>query len=626
MNAIPNTALTPQSDFDMVLNTLCPSFEKCVQDFDCFNQDWARPEMMTCMQNLEKHFKYLAPHGSTVIQKVHSFASSVGSFFYNAKQAPFRFTGESAESFGTIFNPIMVEDCFEKNCPDVDFKFIHPRTFAAAKEVQVGESYFLSNVWREWIKGFDSNEPGGWETAQEFLRFRADDPREKALYITTTTDFSGDKLLSKALEPRLVQQILLDLSKTYDTKYAIVQNYEEICQLIDSAQKTGALAQVYIDGHGNPHEIVLRHADPIRHSDPRVFGTLEKLLRANKEQEWEKCFDGIKPNGKIVLLTCETGRELNGYAIAQGLANKTSRAVFASTELIEGVKTKVLNIEQGLLFHPREERSAFSVMDKSNSFRPFFPSYKFCPYAPLFQDLSVQEREATDTILFKIAKKMKFPFWDMPFWQYSKYYQFTALCEDNPKAKFLVLSAPIDGTSNLSQASLNPNTISEQLFELSNSYDLKYKTIFNLNQICEEFESASKIAIMAGTVLEGAIIIGGPTSTSSSLSLYKNVTLDYSNVRDLSCLSKINENATLILLGSTFGKNNTENETSALAQKVSEVTKKRVYAPVCDINLGEMILSKNNQFSIKYSEPSLLTKVTSGCWEDSNSIIKEFVN
>ena len=138
-------------------------------------------------------------------------------------------------------------------------------------------------------KGLISKDATFNET-QEFVRFCDDDPKKKLLFISAEADHNG------ALNPYYKEEILGTLADHYDIKFKVISKYDEVCQEITEASKTGNLEYVILNIHGNRRGMVL--ADPDTEPDNWIHMYRNHL---------SKCFSWFNPKGKIILISCSTG-------------------------------------------------------------------------------------------------------------------------------------------------------------------------------------------------------------------------------------------------------------------------------------------------------------------------------
>lgn len=208
-------------------------------------------------------------------------------------------------------------NCLSPNCPSLEERNLHPR------EKYAIEYGFLSTI--NVIKGWFWND---FHKTQEWLRFRKDDSRDKLLYVTAVSDHNG------ALAPQYIYEFMNDLNKDFDIKYKVITSFSSICEEIRSATETGKLAHVIINAHGSPDGIVISDGS---------HDTIHQITRATSTI-YSNCFSGLAPNGKIILLSCSTGKPWNRDAYdhyAQKLATSTRRTVIGAIDLLYASKVKV---------------------------------------------------------------------------------------------------------------------------------------------------------------------------------------------------------------------------------------------------------------------------------------------
>ncbi len=268
-----------------------------------------------------------------------------------------------------------IPDCVStKHCPDLDFKTIFKQKgwsldqesnheFAAVlgraeqNGADVGNLIYLSlPEYLNTPKGeyLDFWVPKLLKESLEVLRFRKDDPREKVLYIVSEVSSLYSKIILNPLGKWGVGRHLVPkLFEKYDLRYQYASNYESLCQAIESAVKTGPLAAIYIDGHGSPESIELGDD-----SDERIYVF----------DHFPDCFSNLKNDGKIVLISCETGNYFSSSSyslLAKRMSRMLDRIVIAPTESIYGSQIDLL--PDGSVYHPQKNDP------EENTFHRFYP-------------------------------------------------------------------------------------------------------------------------------------------------------------------------------------------------------------------------------------------------------------
>ena len=133
------------------------------------------------------------------------------------------------------------------------------------------------------------------------------------------------------------------LADYYDIKYKVIYNYDQICKEIQEGSEAGYLKYVILNMHGNEQDIAI--TDYVR-----VYCTSSENL--------EKCFRGINPKGKIILISCKVakpgprGPEDN---FAGCLSKETRKTVVAPVESVYLSKTKIRSIDPIEMHHTNEQ-------------------------------------------------------------------------------------------------------------------------------------------------------------------------------------------------------------------------------------------------------------------------------
>jgi hypothetical protein len=492
---------------------------------------------------------------------------------------------QAIQNFSTI------QDCFSaSNCPDIDSAKIHPRERRATKFVCTSKPV---NSTREQLANWISSTfiPPEWRDVQEILRFRSDDPREKFLFISAEADHNG------ALDPSLISTILSKLSNSFDLKFQVVKTQKEICDSIENGKKAGNLAHVLISGHGNPEKIVL-DADVI-----------------NENTDFASCFSGIQPNGKIILLSCSTGKPRNNNSfdnIAQKMADKAKRVVVAPTHNAYPARTNFLSVDDAVLYHPESRHYSFLPFFNTNLFTSFRPNFKNCSVSMDLNALHQREKSAIDVIKTDLISKSLLHK-DDPMERAQEYLQF---CKDDPREKILVLSADYD-----KNGALEPSLSSKFLSIFADRFDLRYKVVKSLDEICQEVEKAAKtgkvvtLVIQAhGTPTDGMILSKDSNGNENRIKASDNFA---------QCFSKIEKDGTIVLFGSSIGQNG-ENQDN-IAQKISKGSQRTVLATTCPIYPEQTTIQSINPLLLNHPGYSILRNfLKERCPENNENLFKTF--
>jgi len=233
-----------------------------------------------------------------------------------------------------VFHPIY------ENCINVFKDKIHEREQLAIETIK-NETLQKSTLLR-------STE---FEDLQDILRLCKDDPRQKFLFLSMESDAKGQYALSPERNPEFFEK----LSKNYDFKFKVVKSYDELCQEVKEASKTGKLLNVVINGHGNPEGI-------------HISGD-SKILDAwvHKKRNLAKCFNSLDPSAKITLFVCSAGEPQNGNPndnIAGEIMKNTQNTVVASTEKSRSDWRRIVSIDPFEITHPSKNDPQANIYKK----------------------------------------------------------------------------------------------------------------------------------------------------------------------------------------------------------------------------------------------------------------------
>lgn len=515
-----------------------------------------------------------------------------------------------------------IEDCFlTSDCPDIDENNIHPRSKKATEAIFTAEPLettpeqmtdWLKRIWlpygwkrsmlTEWLSGVFV--PPEWRDVQEILRFRSDDPREKFLFISAESDHNN------ALDPTYIADMLSKLSQTFDLKFQVVKKAEHICNAIENGKKTGNLAHVLINGHGRPDNINL---DSQQVNVEGGMYMISQELTTNFD--YAKCFSGVQPNGKILLLSCSTGKPQNDQPfdnIAQKIADGAKRVVVAPTKDVYMVKTQLLSAEEGALFHPDKRLYSFLPFFNTNAFTTFRPLFQNCLPKIDINNLPQRELDAVTVIKKElIAKELLHK--DATIDETVEYLQ---VCKDDPRPKALFLAGEYDKNQ-----AMDPQLSSKILSVFADRFDLRYKVIKSFDEICKEVEQAAKtgnvvtVVIKAhGTPKEGMILSKNLDETENRITAAN----DFSN-----CFSKMQEDGTIVLMGGSQGQK-TKN-TIKTAQKIANESKRTVLASTCRVYPDKTTVQSINPVVLNHpGYPIIKNFFYEGCPENGDNLFKTF--
>jgi hypothetical protein len=389
-------------------------------------------------------------------------------------------------------NPTPTEDCFSStNCPEIDKNSVHERERKAAEAAYTTKPHKST---REEIQNWLANMifiPPEWMDVQEVLRFRKDDLREKLLFIAVEKDTTD----RPALNPSLISGILSKLSQKFDLKYVVLKRHADICKLVDSANKVGNLGYIIIEGHGDPSGIVFDADDVVINGETR-WDVHDKMTEYSN---FARCFSGVKPNGKILLMSCSTGgmknigtredpikngRPFDNYA--QKMANAAKR-VFIAPKDLASTATSLLNENDDVGFYEPESKGwslyGFNPFYNTNLYEAFRPNFKQC--SPEIDKTKIHEHELSvlDVIREDLIKKSLLHEQEPP----DRANEYLQLCKDDEREKVIVLSAQYD-----KNGALNPSLHTKILSLFADRFDLLYQKIESYKDICKAVENGKK--------------------------------------------------------------------------------------------------------------------------------------
>lgn len=503
-------------------------------------------------------------------------------------------------------------DCLlSSKCTDIARSSLHARELTAGK--------ILANMKNFWRIPLLEGSPE-WSKIQEFLRLREDDSKEKFLFLSS--HFTGNEPKDGQFNPSHLSDLMMFYSRKYDFKFAVIKSLDQICTQIKSAAKTGKLVHVLINAHGTPLHMLL--------SKPFVGNNIIY------QQAFQDCFDGLDPNGRITLISCSTGKKIQAINIAQRMADLTKRVVVAPNRDIKPLFITVLKQAKAndILYYPNSEIVHFMSCAflanplnaplftftkmcpnipeiNSNVFMPFHPKYKHCTTPPEESKMHLQEIRATRMINSRLASSFLLHKKDHSTSSYS------TLCHDNLKSKFLVLSANHLETNWLGNNISTLQFPKQVLENLAINFDLKYKVISSITEICSEVNEAAKIGEIAGLIIIGKKI---DNTSEPVLKISDGNILDENNTHEFSCLSKVSKNGTIVFLPNTLSSSPTENYASKIAQLIG----RKVQAPICPIEMNLLDLESTTPFKIYHPPYSFLNNYLKNCSVNNESLMGEF--
>ena len=420
--------------------------------------------------------------------------------------------------------------------------------------------------------------------------------REKFLFISAEYDYNG------ALDPSKISTILSQLSNSFDLKFQVVKSNEEICEAIENGKQTGKLMHVLINGHGNPSKIALNKIQ-----QNYVVSILETT-------DFSKCFSGIQPNGKVLLLSCSTGKERNNDPfnnIAQKMADDSKRTIVAPTNDAYPVYTNILSTDDGVLYHPENRLFSFLPFYNTNLFASFRPNFKKC--FPEIDQNKIHPRELAAIAAIKsdlLAKSLLHK--NEPVDKIEKYLQ---ICKDDPRAKVLFFSAEYD-----KNRVLEPDRNSKILSVLADRFDLRYKVVKSLNEICQAIDEAAKL----GKVITVLIQAYGTWTDGMILSKDSNNENRIKASDNFShCFSGIEDDGSIVLMGGALGQNAADKDN--IAEKISNDSKRTVLATTCLIYPSRTTIQSINPLMLMHpAYSSIMNLVYERCPENNKNHFKTF--
>lgn len=218
---------------------------------------------------------------------------------------------------------------FYKNCQSFPKdRIIHPREKIVQDMITASRTAKTSSYL---IQPTDSTNP------HDALSFCEDDPGQQFLFLSMESDYNG------GLNPELSPALFKEISRGYDFKFKVVDSYEKICNEFKEAAKTGKLAHVIINGHGNKNQGI--------HISGENF--LENYLHTGRDLA--KCMSGLIPSGKVTFISCNTAEPCNENpdgTYAKSVAKTIQREVIAPDNKSYAHKIEITSVVPFKIKHP----------------------------------------------------------------------------------------------------------------------------------------------------------------------------------------------------------------------------------------------------------------------------------
>ena len=453
-------------------------------------------------------------------------------------------------------------DCQAPDCIEIDENKLHSRE---KKLLNISPSFFAHYFSKP-------------ENTKEYLRLRKDDSRDKVLFLSSEFDDAYTDPVKKF-------PLLKGINQKFDLKFKVVKSHKDICHEINQASKTGKLAHVIIDAAGTAAGLRLAKRP-----------TNEWL---NSKNEFLKCFKGLDPSGRIILLGAASGAPLNGNekeSIAQKIATGSKRNVIAPTEPSSAEKVELANIEDfeffhrskksfnlqnflKFVFHPSKDISA-----KNNIFKLFYPLYKNCLKAQK-NKLHPREQKAIEVIKTSTLAK------SILIQPIDNFHTSLEFCKEDPKQKFLYLSMEKD-----SNGALDPKWNPKLFNTLSKNYDLKFKVVSSFDEICKEFAEAAKAGEFIHVVIDGhGNVEGVHISGFNHLNNYIHKGKDLSK-----CFKGLNSSGKITVLACNAALPKNGDPEEIFAKNLARATQRTVTAANEDSFLAKVEITSIKPFEISH--------------------------
>jgi len=214
----PKYCATLQESWDRFKSAVVPCHQNPPQDLICFDE--IRPA-------INKFASHCNIDATFIEQEVESNAQHARPLSPDKQ-----FTSEEKQYiYKNIFNDLLRflhnPNCYVKNCCDLDKNQLHPNEQQAIDAVN-------SNRWIS----------PSFKESQEYLRLRADDPRDKVLFLST-----NETKTRRAKDPQVHSNNLQTFNQQFDLKFKALRGYQDICHEINSASNIGKIRDIYIQGN-----------------------------------------------------------------------------------------------------------------------------------------------------------------------------------------------------------------------------------------------------------------------------------------------------------------------------------------------------------------------------------------
>src|SRR5262249_39265662 len=141
------------------------------------------------------------------------------------------------------------------------------------------------------------------------------------------------------------------------------------CQQVKEAAAMGTLKYVILNAHGKTTGVCLAGECKYMH----------QWMHIDQRKDWKKCFEGIDPKGKLVMLGCKTGKsddDSTKETIAGLVAEVAERTIVAPNEIVYPEFLELVSKENMEIYHPSAvnylwKRMTFQKPD--NIFKKFNP-------------------------------------------------------------------------------------------------------------------------------------------------------------------------------------------------------------------------------------------------------------
>jgi hypothetical protein len=494
--------------------------------------------------------------------------------FFQAPQ-----TGLAAQVSNGFFSSKNVEsvDCLTLPCTDLK------EDQQTSKEVRAANEIFKK------VHGDNPSVPPEFRNMQEFLRFRIDDPRDKFLYLSGDNDHNG------ALEPHWMTGFWGFLAQGFDLKYKEFSNLETVCSEIKNGALAGQLMYVLLHVHGNHN--VMAPGKPIW-----------------KSEDFSSCFSGLASHGKVILFSCSVGASHNNNPfdnIAQKIADDAKRQVIAPTKTFysDFFHLSPTDADQLLVYHPENIKLPAVALLNSNLMQVFEPKYNDCTK---LEEGDIKDREKKAAIAIRdnlLSKSLLHP--ETPFQATREYLRF---CKDDPKEKFLFLSAQYDDSGKHSSF-FDPQNSASMLGMLSQRFDISYQVVGSVQELCDALSKAAKMGPLTGVMIQGmregngyssfapnGVVLSNANNHTEILD--ENMPSEYANKASTKCFSWIKKSGTIIFLGSFLGRNEPKDPTfRSVAQHIANKNKRTVVASKCPVYAESIRVTSLNPLELMH--PSL---------------------